>query len=46
MKDTLLGTLALAIVVVLASGYLLFAMALDCKHPKFSGAPYCALVRR
>jgi hypothetical protein len=42
--DVALGTLLLSAATIVLSAYLLFAAALDCKHPKFADAPYCAIV--
>ena len=42
--DIALGILMLAGATVILSGYLLFAAALDCQHPRFADAPYCTIV--
>ena len=42
--DIALGILMLATGTVILSGYLLFAAALDCQHPRFANAPYCTIV--
>jgi hypothetical protein len=42
--DLALGIVMLAGATIIMAGYLLFAAALDCKHPKFADAPYCELV--
>jgi len=42
--DIALGILMLAAGAAILSGYLLFAAALDCQHPRFANAPYCELL--
>jgi len=42
--DIALGILMLTAATVIMASYLLFAMALDCQHPRLAGAPYCQLV--
>ena len=42
--DVALGIVMLSLSTVFMAAWLLFAMALDCKHARFADAPYCQAI--